>query len=389
MTIPHLRYLAAFSLIGTISLLPLLTLPAMIGLLVDDAGMSDSSAGWLVSANFFASAIASLIVALRVHHLNLRHTTMLALVIAIVADSLSAAAAGETVVFFVARVVAGLGLGVSYAASVSSMARYEGYERGFGLFVTFQFLVSGLALYVLPVYAEQIGAGGLFFCFAVFDCIAMIFVRFLPLEKATAANASATASEIKALVKLGTLVAIFGFAIFEAAASAQFSYIERFGVSLQISNQEIGFSLLIASFLGIPGAFSIFVMGTRFGTLAPLAFGVSIAIVGMIILLNAVDNDAYFIGSCCMGFSWAFSLPFIQSLLASMDRKGSVIAAGTSLSVFGAAVGPAMGALVVANQRYESVFILAITLFTLSLLAFLYIGYHGDLKDEEYDRQQT
>ena len=36
--------------------------------------------------------------------------------------------------FFAARIVAGLMLGLAYVSSVSAFARYDGYERGFGLF---------------------------------------------------------------------------------------------------------------------------------------------------------------------------------------------------------------------------------------------------------------
>jgi hypothetical protein len=55
MHIPHFRHFALFSIIGTVTLMPLLVLPAMIGVLVDNAGMSESSAGWSASANFLAN----------------------------------------------------------------------------------------------------------------------------------------------------------------------------------------------------------------------------------------------------------------------------------------------------------------------------------------------
>ena len=239
-------------------------------------------------------------------------------------------------------------LGATYVAAVSSFARYDGYERGFGLYVTLQFIVSGLGLYLVPVYADQMGAMGLFGGFAVLDLLALGFARFLPAEPAASIGESESRSELKILLGLSALMAILGFAAFEAANNAQFTYIERFGVFLGVSDQKIGFSLLIASLVGIPGAFSIVVVGQRFGTLGPLVFGIAIALAGLAILLVADSYVAYFIGRCCMGFSWAFCLPFIQSLLATIDRKGSVIAAGTSFSTLGSAIGPGLAAVVVA-----------------------------------------
>jgi predicted MFS family arabinose efflux permease len=370
--IQHLGHFLAFSAIGTVTLMPLLVLPAMIGVLVDNAGMSDSSAGWSASANFLAAAAIGLLISLRIHRLNLRQLATFALVVAAIADLVSALTAGEVPVFFAARILAGLALGAAYVASVSSFARYDDFERGFGLFVTIQFIVSGLGLYVVPVFADDIGAVGLFSGFAVLDCLALLMAQFLPQAKPAEEAVGEFESELKILLTVSAVLAIFGFAAFEAANNAQFTYIERFGVALGISDHRVGFSLLIASLVGIPGAFSIVVIGQRFGTLLPLVFGMLIALGGLAILLAAESYAAYFIGSCCMGFSWAFCLPFIQSLLATIDRKGSAIAAGTSFSTFGSAIGPGVAAIVVTGGRYANVFLLSIGLFIITLVAFVY-----------------
>jgi len=371
MRIPHLSSFLAYSVIGTITLMPLLVLPAMIGVLVDNAGMSDSTAGWSASVGFLASAIAGLMMSLRIHHLDLRRVAVVTLLLAIVADLASAATAGDSMMFFVARALSGIGLGAAYVAAVSSFARFDGFERGFGIFVMMQFIVSGLGLYVVPVYADQIGARGLFFAFALLDMLALVMTRALPTERASGELGSDGVSELKVLLTASALLAIIGFAIFEAANNAQFTYVERFGVALNIPDEEIGFSLLIASFMGIPGAFAIVLFGQRFGTLLPLLFGIAIAVVGLLVLINATTYPAYFFGSCCLGFSWAFCLPFIQTLLTVIDRKGSAIAAGTAFSTFGSAFGPGVAALVVAGGHYDHVFLLSIGLFAVTVVAFV------------------
>lgn len=370
MQIPHWRHFTVFSIIGSVALMPLLVLPAMVGVLVDNAGMSESSAGWSASVHFLASAVVGLLMALRVHHVNLRQVASYALAFAVIADLASALTAGETMAFFAARLVAGFMLGATYVASVSSFARFDGYERGFGLFVTLQFIISGLGLYVVPVYADELGATGLFGLFAVLDGFALLLARFLPSENASREARGDSGSELKILLTASAIFAIIGFALFEAANNAQFTYIERFGVAIDISDQRIGIALLISSLIGIPGAFSIVVFGQRFGTLGPLVFGMAIAVAGLLVLINSESYGAYLFGSCCMGFSWAFCLPFIQSLLATIDRKGSAIAAGTSFSTFGSALGPGIAAIVVAGGNYANVFMLSIGLFVITLALF-------------------
>jgi predicted MFS family arabinose efflux permease len=361
----------AFSIIGTVTLMPLLVLPAMVGVLVDNAAMSESSAGFSASANFMASAVVGLILSVRMHHVNIRQLSAIVFSLAIFADVMSAFTAGETATFFAARIAAGLMLGAAYAACVAAFARIDGYERGFGLFVTIQFIVSGIGLYVVPVYADVLGAKGLFLLFAVGDFIALLLSRFLPSQIVATGGHEKRQSEFAVLLKYSALMAIVGFAIFEAANNAQFAFVERFGVALNISDHEIGVSLLVASLVGIPGAFCIVLVGSRFGTLQPLIFGISIGIAGMLVLINSSSYAWYFFGSCCMGFSWAFCLPFIQSLLAAIDRHGSAIAAGSSFSTLGSAAGPGIAAVIVVGGRYSSVFVFSIALFLVTVTLFV------------------
>lgn len=75
-----------------------------------------------------------------------------------------------------------------------------------------------------------------------------------------------------------TLLGALGFAVYEAANTAQFTYLERLGVSLALTDQQIGLALLIASLAGIPGAFTIVFLGSRLGRMLPLSFGVGLGL---------------------------------------------------------------------------------------------------------------
>jgi len=376
MRIENLSRFIVFSVIGSVALMPLLVLPAMIGVLVDQANLSESMAGWSASLNFIGAAAIGLLMSLRIHHLNLRQVGTLALALAFLAGLAAAFTAGPTITFLVVRTIGGVVLGAAYIAAASSFARYDGYERGFGVFVTLQFIISGMGLYIVPVFSAELGARGLFFAFAALDLVALTLARYLPDEVAAGERNDKSKSELHVLFTLAAILAIAGFALFEAANNVQFTYIERFGVSLNISEHQIGMSLLVASLAGIPGAFTIVVIGHRFGTIRPLTLGIAISISGMLILLSSKTYLWYFIGGCFMGFSWAYCLPYIQSLLASLDRKGSAIAAGTSFSTLGSALGPGAAALVVTGGKYGNVFMLSIALFVITFVCFVYAARH-------------
>ena len=372
--IPNLRIFFALSFIAVMSIYPVLTLPVMIGILMDHAGMSSFSAGWLTAVGTLSTASAGFIMSVKMDNKNLQKLSRFTLIIAIFTDLLSAFTAGTTIIFFLIRVIWGLAMGVAHASSVSSIAHYDNFKQGFGIYVGLQFIVSGIGLYIIPVYADIIGVTGFFIGFAVLDSVALIFTKYLGSDYNEPAKTNKNNTSLGVMISVPAILAIIGFTVFEAANTAQFSYIERFGVISNLTEHHIGIALLVGSLLGIPGAFSIFILGDKFGLVRPLIFGFLLSISALTMLLLSSNYIIYFITSCMLGFSWSFCMPFIESLLAKIDRKGRVVAAGSSISFFGSAFGPGMAAIVVSGDIYTNSFILSICLFFITLFIFLILG---------------
>tara|TARA_B100001057_G_C22770040_1_gene919193 strand:+ start:117 stop:1265 length:1149 start_codon:yes stop_codon:yes gene_type:complete len=372
--ISNLKTFFALSFIAVMSIYPVLTLPVMIGILMDHAGMSSFSAGWLTAIGTLSTASAGFIMSIKMNNKNLQKLSRFTLIIAIATDLLSAFTAGATIIFFLVRVIWGLAMGVAHASSVSSIAHYDNFKQGYGIYVGLQFIVSGIGLYIIPVYADIIGVTGFFIGFAVLDFIALIFTKYLGSDYNEPVKIDKNNTSLGVMFSVSAILAIIGFTVFEAANTAQFSYIERFGVISDLTEHQIGIALLVGSLLGIPGAFSIFILGDKFGLVRPLLFGFLLSISALTMLLMSSNYIIYFITSCMLGFSWSFCMPFIESLLAKIDRKGRVVAAGSSISFFGSAFGPGMAAIVVSGDIYTNSFILSICLFSITLLIFLILG---------------
>jgi predicted MFS family arabinose efflux permease len=385
MRIDNLKSFCIYSVIGTISILPLLVLPAMIGILVDQSALSESFAGWSASVNFSGGAVIAIVMAFRMHHLDLRKTATLALAIAALADVASGFTPQQATWFLAARFVAGIGAGAAYTAAVASFARFKNVDSGYGIFITLQFIVSGIGLYVLPVYSASVGVSGMFLLIAAMDVLALMLARYLPGKAIDSWVGPTPRSEFKVLLAAATLFGLLGFGLFEAANTAQFTYVERLGVSFMYSDQQVGIALLIASLIGIPGAFSIIFLGNRFGRTGPLAFGIGVAIAGLLILTSTQHLWSFLLGTSCLGFSWAFCLPYIQGLLASLDPNGSAVAAGSSTATIGGAAGPALAALIVVDGNYQRVLIFAIALFLVAFVCFFLAGRRAPESGSECD----
>jgi len=370
MRIANLRQFSTSAVIGTVGWMPLLVLPAMVGVLVDEAALSESFAGWVASANFLGFALVALVMAFRMHRVHLRKTAAIALAIAVAGDVASSLIASETTTFLLLRFVTGLASGAAQITAIAAIARFENAERGYGLYVALQFLIGGIVCYVLPVYSAQIGDRGMFLMFAALDVLALALVRQLPGRALDGWVGAERRTERSILFAAVTLLALVGYGLFEVAATAQYTYLQRLGVGLAFSSHGIGAALMVASLAGIPGASAIVVIGTRFGTLAPLALGFGIAILGLILLIASGEFACYVMAGICLGFSWAFCLPFIQTLMASLDPNGSAVAAGSSAATVGVAIGPGLAASVAAVGQYQRVFQVAIALLIVSLTSF-------------------
>jgi MFS family permease len=361
-----------YSLAGCISLMSLLVLPAMVGVLVDESTLTEEQAGLAASIGFFGAAAIAFVMAFRMHSLDLRKTAIIGFVLAAAGDACSGFVADHSTLFMFIRFMTGMAGGAAYTAIVAAFARERHVDRGYGLFITLQFIVSGLGLYLVPVYSAWLSVTGMYLVFATLDVAGAILCHWLPGRASLPGRGKALKSELKVLLASATLLGALGFALFEAANTAQFTYVERYGVNLDLSDHQVGLALMIGSLAGIPGAFIIVLTGSRFGRSGPIGLGIAIAIAGLWVMISAGNFSAYLAGSVMLGFSWAFCLPFIQGLLAALDRHGSAVAAGSASSTVGGAMGPGLAALIVSNENYHGVFYFAMVLFLLATGSFIY-----------------
>jgi predicted MFS family arabinose efflux permease len=258
---------------------------------------------------------------------------------------------------------------IANIAVYTSIASLKNYERGYGLFVMMQYSISGLGLYYLILYSESIGAMGLYQILALLNFLALLLVNQLPNLKNDQNADGNTKSEVTVLLSGVAFMAIIGFGLHEMSGVTQFTFIERIGVSISIESQSLSNIMLIASLLGIPGSMVCIILGNKFGLLPPFLFGISCCLFGMSILLIEKTFITYALRMCLIGFGWSIALPYIQSHLASIDKKGSALAAGNSLATIGGAAGAALGAsLIGLTSNYNMLLQVSILIYILAII---------------------
>ena len=355
MNLKNFHNFFTFSIIGCLTMPGILFGPAIVGILVDHADFNEQYAGWAMAYQSIGSATALLIISSFIHRLDLKKLAFITLIFAFILEIYCSFNSSPVFSFLIIRLLIGAFTTIANIAVYTSIASLKNYERGFGMFVLMQYLVSGLGLYFMILYSDYIGSQGLFLLLGLFNLIALFMIRTLPNQQANNNTESALTSETKVLFSGIALLAIIGFGIHEMSGVAQFTYIERIGVSILIDNQSLSNIMLISSLLGIPGAIICITLGKKYGLVIPILFGVSICLLGMSLFLFSKTYLTYIIRMCLMGFGWSIVLPYIQSHLANIDKKGSALAAGNSFATIGGALGALLAAkLIGENSNYDA-----------------------------------
>ena len=351
------------SIIGSVSILPILILPIMVGALVDHAGFTEAAAGWVAAVGFAGSALGALAVGLRIQHLDPRKLAVLGLIILTVFDAASTLVSQLPVWLFVTlRFMSGVGGAITYAAVMTTIAATNNPARGYGIFMVFQFGLGAVLLYGLPLVLPDIGVAGMYLSMAAAAAFSLLLKGSVMHREAAVEDA---AIEMHMLIKPAAILAMVGIGLYETANFMQYTYADRIGVGFGLTEYQIGEILGFSMLIGIPAALTVVWISDRFGQLAPLTAALILSIAALTALLFPSGAVTYVAAMCAFGFAWAFGLAYFYAIEARIDPGGSVVVVGGFFSACGNTAGPAIAATLVSPRGYDDVLVAAIGIFGL------------------------
>ena len=369
--------LCLVSFIGTVGLSALMILPILVGSYIDYLGFAEDTAGWISAANLAGIAVMTLIVSLKTKHWPLAKIAGYGLVVMIVFDILTLYSHSPPS-FAALRFASGMGGGAAQAAVAAAIARLVHSDKGFGIYIAFQFLLPAIGLFALPALLPEIGFNGMLQILIAMEVISLLMVPVLmnyTLQKHSRdAEADSDLFEISLILQKPAMLSIVGLCIYGAANAAIWAYADRMGINVGLSSEATGTALSIVAAIAVLGALLVVWVQDKFGHIAPLGIGIACQIVAMLILIYFSSPLGFVLGIGLYNIAWAFTWPYFLSIQADLDHTGTVVVAGQFSNLVGNSMGPAMAAFLVGSGgEYVPALWMAVTMFVGSLLLMLAI----------------
>ena len=361
------------SLAGCYGAMSVAVLPALINAWVADLSISDSAAGLIASCNVLGATVSLALGTWLVSRMRLPAMMAVGLAVAASGDALSIFVRDAAVLLPV-RFVCGFGLGLIVAATTNWIGRHAQADRGFGFYMTLQFVFTAVLFALIPLLEPVAGNAAVYFTLLILACCTLVLLPVLwradggeklPDEAPRSAQAAnGTSYALSAALIVASLV------LFELAAIGVWTYMLRYGEMIGLSTANASRALSLCSLCGIPGGVLVVVLGARYGRLMPIiaALGLFIA-VHIAFSIRVVTPAVFIIGTALLNIAWNFVFPYLQGVQSALDRTGRLAIWGMLCASLGGAVGPAFLGAMVEGQSYHSAFNAAAAILAGSLLA--------------------
>jgi len=337
--------------------------PAYVQGLVDHAGMSDAKAGYALSAEMLAFAVATISMAAIASRVRWRPLVQSALLVLLLCH-LASAWMVHTSMFVAIRVAAGLAAGIVVPLAFASIGLTSKPERGYGLVITSVLLYGAILLTVTPALFRAGGVAALLVAMAS-TCVVALAASFAFHEPSRHATAQPRKPHRTSATERAALSAMFFYFM---AQGSFWAYASLIGKSKGLSDGVVSDALALSQFAGIAGALLPAVLADRAGRTAPLAAGILCGVLPLAALAGPVTAVTFTVVVAIYQFGWNLSHPFLLGMFARFDRTGQVVVYGTAMQKLGLAAGPAAAAVVVAYASYGIVVAMSMALCALSLI---------------------
>lgn len=350
----------------------MVAVPVLSTALVQKAGFTAEQVGRIWGADLGGLALGAVISAFLVAKVNRWYLVWLGVLLSIAANLLCMEYNSYQALLLL-RAAAGVGSGIFTAVAVVTLGGTSKPVIAFNLELVGFAFSTALELHFLP----QLSMNQIYLFFIALSVLCAILVFFIPnrpsnKEELALQESLADYSENWQVPRALPLICLLAICFTYINIGGYFTYIELAALEDGVPEEWVGSVLTWSSFLGIAGC-AIAFYATRFGLFKPLILSL-VALVGIVVMLSTgVNKVNVFISLFGFMTIWTFADVYQSSILAHMDRSGSLVALIPSVQGFGQFIGPNIAASIVgAELGYGLMFAVSAGMAAIALV--LYIG---------------
>jgi|SRR5450830_966864 len=363
------RNIAAALSIGTIAVLMVGLQPILLGELVESHTVTLEGIGIVAMGEIIALGLGVLISEMLLPLRQLKLITIVAAILAMLADLATTFATGDTKVALV-RTIAGFAEGILVWGTTSIIVQTENPDRVGGIFFVIQTIAqAGLGALLAIAVIPQSGWQGGFTVLAVLSLFPCAIVFLLPVYLAPLEEKSTSGFTWSVATVLPLIIVFFQL----AATGAFWAYAEPLG-------KNVGFDAQAAQTM-LSGVLVMQVIGGLVATFAVRHFNaIPVLVFGTIVLGSSVlmthgmriGNTVSFAVACAVfGFSWLLLLPFQIKLAFRADSTGRVATLVPAFQLLGSAFGPMIVSLAIQGDDASAVPLISTSFGAIALVLLL------------------
>jgi predicted MFS family arabinose efflux permease len=339
----------------SIALIPGNTSPLIVGGLIAGLGLGVAEAGLVLSCELIIMGITATGLAYRMTTIDARIACVTGAVFLLLGHGLATIAGDlEQVILF--RSLAGIGAGTVLASVNATIAASPNPPRLYGMAMMAPPSIGFVIAFFMSRGVASFAHAGAFGVLALLTLAVIPFLFSFPDYRK-----DNKADKPVPLIEFGPGIALM-LAILIAGSSmmAYFTFVERLGVRLQLSIEEIGNIFAWVVLGGALGAGMAAVIENRFGLVKPLMIGILLHSICMIVTIQVVTLPAYIAGSILEGVSSVFVLTLLFALAASLDRFGRWAAAAGGAFSISLGIGPYLGGVIIEFAGFAALSVLIV-----------------------------
>jgi predicted MFS family arabinose efflux permease len=335
--------------------------PIIVGALVDRLGFSESQAGFVAALEMTGVGIG-FVVLFWVAHLLPRRGLASAGLITIVAANLAACLIHRYEFMLIAQFIVGLGSAMVFTVFLTVGAAQQRPEHLFAIVNAVSIAYSGIFMPIAPDILAAWQLPGIFVTLAGIAALSGLLVPWLPAltPAPTASPLREAAANPAALLSPSVIMVLLMMLLLYTGHGAVWAYQERIGVSLGMSSPAVSKWLGISMLTwGVIGSLLASWIGMRIGRIWPQTLSLGVSVLAALILVFGTTPALFALACGLIALSWFYGLPYQMGLLSQYDPLGRLNLIGSTMTTGGAALGPALAAMLVGSVGHWPVGVLA------------------------------